>query len=150
MIGQHETPPISRWSGHRPTSTRLLRFRPGAIAVLQIQSRKQAAWIFLIAHGLLWLIASFIIHQNEVSLHNRLGVPLMGAGHLITRVLLLPFAPFFYPGADAITSITFGVYGLVIASIVLPHRKRLFVVGFGLWSFYAFGLLMILSAGMRS
>lgn len=47
-------------------------------------------------------------------------------------------------------SITFGVYGLVIISIVLLHRKRLFVVGLGLWSFYAFGLPMTLSAGMRS
>ena len=114
-------------------------------------SKKQAFLVFSVAHGLYWSVAFLTIRGNELSLHERLGIPLSDATLILRRSLSLTVVPAFYGGPNLVgVLVVLAIYGLVTLSVFRFDRRGLFYSGALVWAVYGFTLLVARSAGMRS
>lgn len=114
-------------------------------------SRIHAFLVFSVAHVLYWFVAFLAIRGNELSLQERLGIPLSDAALILRRSLSLTVVPAFYGGLNSVgVLVVLAVYGLVTLSIVRFDRRGLFYSGALVWVVYGFTVLVVMSAGMRS
>lgn len=115
------------------------------------ESKKQGFLVFLVAHAFYWAIAFLMIRGNELSLHEKLGVPLSGTGLIFVRAVSLTFFPGFYGGVNPFGClVVLAVYCLVVFSVARADCKALFYSALFTWGLYCLTLLVVISAGMRS